>query len=154
MKIIDYFLAEDRECWFSRIKESDWDAAQFLCELLETNSLKRLVGEKTKLLLLIDGEELISFCTFAERDDIPNTELTPWIGWVYTFPKYRGNRYAGKLLDHARELAFEQGHANIYISTNAVGLYEKYGYTFYKIMQDLGGEDSRVYTTQTKKPTA
>ena len=33
---------------------------------------------------------MISFCTFAEHDDIPDTELTPWIGFVYTFPAFRG----------------------------------------------------------------
>ena len=30
--------------------------------------------------MLVDGENLISFCTFADKDDIQPTELTPWIG--------------------------------------------------------------------------
>lgn len=33
----------------------------------------------------------------------------------------------------------------IYISTNHIGLYEKYGYEFFQMMKDVGGEDSRVY---------
>lgn len=37
------------------------------------------------------------------------------------------------------------GMSNIYISTNHYGLYEKYGYEFFKTMKDMGGEDSRVY---------
>ena len=88
---------------------------------------------------------MISFCTFAEKDDIQLTDLTPWIGWVYTFPCYRGHRYIEKLLNHAERLAEEAGIKNIYISTNHCGLYEKYGYQFFKIMKDIDGEDSRVY---------
>ena len=36
---------------------------------------------------------------------------------------------------------------DIYISTGETGLYEKYGYQFWKIMKDVHGEDSRVYRT-------
>ncbi len=145
MKIIDYFSANDKEHWLSKIKESDWGAGKYLYELLKKEKLKQLVGEDTKVLMLADGDTLISFCTFAEKDDIQPTDLTPWIGFVYTFPDYRGNRYAEKLLSYAETIAKEAGIKNIYISTNHIGLYEKYGYEFFKIMKDINGEDSRVY---------
>ena len=145
MKIIEYFSTDNKEYWLSKIKESDWGAGQFLYDLLKNQKLKPYVGENTKVLLLVDGENLISFCTFADKDDIQPTELTPWIGWVYTFPNYRGNRYIGKLLSYAEILAEEAGMKNIYISTNHNGLYEKYGYEFYEMMKDMNGEDSRVY---------
>ena len=44
-------------------------------------------------------------------------------------------------------LAKNDGHKHIYISTGETGLYEKYGYHFWKIMKDVHGEDSRVYKT-------
>lgn len=145
MKVIEYFSTDNKEYWLSKIKESDWGAGQFLYDLLKNHKLKLYVGENTKVLLLVDGENLVSFCTFADKDDIQPTELTPWIGWVYTFPNYRGNRYIGKLLSSAEILAEEAGMKNIYISTNHNGLYEKYGYEFFEIMKDMNGEDSRVY---------
>lgn len=145
MKVIDYFSAENQPYWLSKIKESDWGAGQYLYALLNDKTLKSLVGENTRVLMLVEGEELISFCTFAEKDDIQPTELTPWIGFVYTFPEYRGNHYSGKLLSYAEELAKAEGIKNIYISTNHVGLYEKFGYEFFDIMKDIEGEDSRVY---------
>ena len=37
------------------------------------------------------------------------------------------------------------GREYIYISTNHTGLYEKYGYEFFQMDKDIGGEDSRVY---------
>ena len=145
VNIIEYFSTDNKEYWLSKIKESDWGAGQFLYELLKNQKLKEYVGENTKVLMLVEGENLISFCTFADKDDIQPTELTPWIGWVYTFPDYRGHRYVGKLLSYAEELAKEDGINNIYVSTNHNGLYEKYGYEFYEMMKDMHGEDSRVY---------
>ena len=145
MNITEYFSTDNKEYWLSKIKESDWGAGQFLYELLKNQKLKEYVGENTKVLMLVDGENLISFCTFAEKDDIQPTELTPWIGWVYTFPHYRGHRYVGKLLSYAEAVAKTDGINSIYISTNHNGLYEKYGYEFFEMMKDMHGEDSRVY---------
>ena len=145
MKIIDYFRAEDPSHWLNEIEKCDWDAGQYLHDLLLQDSLKELVGENTRVLLLTEGETLISFCTLAPMDDIQPTDLTPWIGFVYTFPAFRGQGYAEKLMRHAEELAKADGAASVHVSTNHVGLYERYGYTFFGMMKDVGGEDSRVY---------
>ena len=145
MEIIEYFSSGNREHWLSEIGKSDWSAGHFLKKLLETEKFKETVGENSEVLLLSDEEELVSFCTFADFDDIQPTELTPWIGFVYPFPKHRGHRHAGKLLAYAEKLAKEKGFEKIHISTNHVGLYEKYGYEFFQIMKDIDGEDSRVY---------
>lgn len=145
MKIIEYFSTDHQEYWLEKIRESDWSAGQYLYELLKKQTLKQLVGEKTIVLMLTDGMNLISFCTLAEKDDIQPTDLTPWIGFVYTFPPYRGHRYWGELLRRAEDLAKADNAENIYISTNHDGLYEKYGFTFLKTMKDIQGEDSKVY---------
>ncbi|MDO5573520.1 MAG: GNAT family N-acetyltransferase [bacterium] len=145
MEIINYYDTDNQAYWLEKIKESDWGAGQMLYEYINDKKLKSLVGEKTKVLMLTDGEQLVSFCTFAEKDDIQPTELTPWIGWVYTFPAYRGRHLAGELLRYAEQSAKEDGVGQVYISTNHNGLYEKYGYEFYQMMKDIHGEDSRVY---------
>ena len=140
-----FLLCDEQSRWLNEIQKSDWGAGQYLYELLRDHRLKELCGESTKVLLLADGEQLVSFCTYAEQDDIRESSLTPWVGFVYTFPAFRGNRYMGKLLDYAEVLARGEGHRCIYISTGETGLYEKYGYSFWKTMKDVNGEDSRVY---------
>ena len=79
MKIIEYFSTDRKEHWLSELKKSDWGAGQRLYEWLRDGILKDFVGDNTKVFMLIDGEKLLSFCTFAEKDDIQPTELTPWI---------------------------------------------------------------------------
>ena len=145
MEFLEYFSSENKEHWLSKIESCDWDAGKYLAYLLKTNGLSNLVGEGSRVLMLTDGDELISFCTLAKYDDVQPTELTPWSGWIYTFPAYRGRRLAGKLLEYAENLARKDGAVALHISTNHDGLYEKYGYEFLKYEKDVEGEDTKVY---------
>ena len=147
MKIVEYFTSDNQTHWLEEIRRSDWGAGQFLYELLRDGKLKATVGQTALVPMLVEEEtgKLVSYCTFAPLDDIQPTELTPWVGFVYTFPEYRGHRYAGRLLEYAESLATVMGKEAIYISTGHTGLYEKYGYTFFRMMKDVSGEDSRVY---------
>ena len=147
MRIIDLLQEENKEFWLAKISQADWHAAQFLHYLIRENKVYELLG-LAKVLMLVEEDKLLSFCTLAEKDDIKNTTLSPWIGFVYTFPQYRGNRYMGLLIDEAIKIAKKNGNKNIYISTNEIGLYEKYGFEFYTILKDLGDKDSRVYIKQ------
>lgn len=145
MQVIDYYNCDRQEHWLAQIKKSDWAAGQFLYELLSENKFKDAVGEKSKVLMLVNGDELISFCTYAEKDDIQPTNLTPWMGFVYTFPKYRGNHCMEELFLEVERLARAEKVHDVFISTGHTGLYEKYGCEFYQMMEDMSGESARVY---------
>ncbi len=144
MQVIEYFSCDRPEYWLRQIGKSDWEAGKFLHGLLSSKILSDIVGEHPKVLMLTDGDTLISFCTYSEKDDIP-TPLTPWMGFVYTFPQYRGHRYVGKLFQEIEKIAKSENVHDIFISTNHTGLYEKYGCEFYQIMNDVNDEPSRVY---------
>ena len=145
MHVIEYFTADHPEYWLSRINESDWAAGQFLHGLLKDDQFRAYAGENARVLLLADDDQLVSFCTLSDRDDIASTDWMPWIGFVYTFPQYRGNRYAGRLIDYAADLAKKAGFDKVYVSTDQEGIYEKYGFVFVEVMKDRRGGDSRVY---------
>ena len=151
MKVIDYFESDRKEHWLGEINRSEWAAARFLHEMLSKQTFSEFAGGRSKVLLLTEGDELISFCTYAEKDDIPCTDLAPWVGFVYTFPEHRGHHYAGLLMDEAERLAEKDGFSAFYISTTHVGLYEKYGCVFKTEMKDMNGEMSRVYEKQIRK---
>lgn len=145
MKVEEFFTAENKTYWLGQIAKSDWSAGRHLAQLLCDGKLKEVLGETAQVLMLTDGDALVSFCTLAPLDDIQPTELSPWVGFVYTFPAYRGNRYAGRLLAHAERLAAAMGEEAVYISTDHTGLYEKYGYGFYRTARDLRGGETRIY---------
>ncbi|MGN0696516.1 MAG: GNAT family N-acetyltransferase [Oscillospiraceae bacterium] len=145
MKVINYFDSDRKAHWLAQIGSSDWAAGRFLYELLKDDKLQGFVGHDPKVLLLVEGDELISFCTYSEKDEITSTDLTPWIGFVYTFPQRRGHHYIGRLFDEIAYIAKSENVSQAYISTDHVGLYEKYGCEFYRMMTDAEGNLSRVY---------
>ena len=145
MDILDLERTVRPEWWLKQMKECDWIAGQFLYTLLKEERFHRLYGEKAQVLILADGPKLAAFCTYAEKDDIQPTELSPWMGFVYTFPEHRGHRYVGKLFEAIERIAKAEGISEVYISANHIGLYEKYGCTFRTLMDDMDGKPSRVY---------
>ena len=151
-QIKDYFqlTASDQKFWLPKIGESDWRAGKYLFQLLSDGQFEKHCGEKSTLFLLTQGDNLISFCSFTERDEIPETELTPWIGFVYTFPTFRGKRRIGKLLEHIYGLAKAQGFKQLYISTDQKGLYEHFGFSFLQTAKDSHGEQTLVYKKEIK----
>ena len=145
MQIKELSELENQKYWISKISESDWRASKYLVELLESSNFYKHCGNSSKVFLLIDNTDLISFCTYAEKDEISDTDLTPWIGFVYTFPQFRGKRRIGKLIEHIYRLAKKEGRKNLYISTDQMGLYENFGYTFMTKLKNRWDEDTLVY---------
>ena len=148
MNVINFFESDRQEHWLEEIARSDWGAGEFLHSLIKEGNFFDAVGEGSKVFLLTDGDELISYCTYAQKDDIQPTELSPWMGFVYTFPERRGHRYVGMLFDEITRIAKEEGVRQVYISTNHIGLYEKYGFTYMESRIDIYGEESRIYCRQ------
>ena len=144
LKIISYYESCDRAHWLGEIGKCGWRAGAFLYELLTEERFFDTVGEGSELLLLTDNDRLVSFCTFAERDEI-DTNLSPWIGFVYTFPEYRGHRYAGLLFAGIAETAKARGIPKVFVSTDHIGLYEKYGFEYITDMKSIYGNMARVY---------
>lgn len=144
MEIIDYFKSDKPGYWLSEIKKSDWQAAEILARFIEEKTFHDNLGEGT-LLLLTDSNKLVSFLTFAEKDCIDDERLSPWVGFVYTVPEYRGHRYAGRLISRCEEIAAEKKIPKIYVCTDHVGLYEKYGFSYIESRIDIYGGNSRVY---------
>lgn len=145
MKVLNYFDSDRQEHWLGQIQGCDWRAGKLLYEWLRDGRFFKEVGRSSKLLLLTEEDRLLSFCTYAEKDDIQPTERSPWIGFVYTFPPYRGHRYVALLFEEVERIARAAHVPEVYISTDHIGLYEKYGCSFLCMMDDRHGNPSRVY---------
>jgi len=153
MEVIGFYESGKQEHFLAELRKSDWRAGAFLYEIINNGTFFDTVGNDSEVLLLTDGEKLISFCTFAEKDDIQPTELTPWIGFVYTFPEYRSHRFAGLLFEEAEKRAKKKNIPQIYLSTNHIGLYEKYGFEYLTQMNDTDGNPSRIYVKKIRRQT-
>lgn len=145
MQIIKYYQSQNQEYWKNEIGKADWSAAKLLYSWLNTDKLKQICGKSTDVFLLTDGNNLVSFAILAEQDEIDAPELSPWIGFGYTFSKYRGNNNIGKLINYICDTLKSDKIEKVFISTEEIGLYEKYGFVFWKTMNNREDKPTRVY---------
>ena len=72
-------------------------------------------------------------------------DLAPNVCAVYTEPDYRGKGIAGRLLDFTVDEMKSKHITPIYLITDHVGFYERYGWEFYCVVQGSDHEPSRMY---------
>lgn len=144
MTIFSFYDDPRQSYWTERIKECSWGAALFLAELLEKGRFHEILGDG-KLFIIAEGDRLVSFATLTHKDCIDDDSLFPWIGFVFTSPEYRGHRYSGKIINFICEEAKKQGFVKVYLATDHIGLYEKYGFSYMESRIDVYNEESRIY---------
>lgn len=71
---------------------------------------------------------IAEYCTFAKTDCIPDLPYTPYIRYMFVEEQYRGNRLSVKLISSVLRYAKEHGFEKVYLISDHVNLYEKYGF--------------------------
>ena len=149
MQVLDFYQLEktQQDFWKEQIKSSSWSAADFLVSLIDKDEFYKTLGEGSKLYLLVKENSIVSFCTYSKQDCIKDENLFPWIGFVFTFPEFRGKRCAFDLFDYIFETEREKENPleKIYIATDHENLYEKYGFTFIEKRIDVWGDECKIY---------
>ena len=96
--------------------------------------------------LCLDGEKIAGGLGVIENDFHDRKDLKPNVCAVYTEEAYRGLGIAGKLLELAVEDMKAKGISPLYLVTDHIGFYERYGWEFLCMAQGDGEEEmTRVY---------
>ena len=96
--------------------------------------------------LCMDGNQIIAGMGVIENDFHDRKDLKPNVCAVYTEEEYRGQGIAGKLLDMTVEDLRSQGITPVYLVTDHIGFYERYGWEFLCMVQgDDEPEMTRMY---------
>ena len=143
---------EVTECWRCEEGEwqlqpiaftEDWDIPRLREEAAD---LLRTIDEGNPVIGAFDGEKVVGYAQLGERLG-SRGQYNELVGFHVSEP-YRGHRHVGKLIDHACAVAREHGVQRVYLCTDHVGLYEKYGFTYLENRVSIYGEDSRVYVRE------
>ena len=96
--------------------------------------------------LCLDGEKIVGGLGVIENDFHNRKDLTPNVCAVYTEEEYRHRGIAGRLLNMVVEDLKAKEISPIYLVTDHVGFYEKYGWEFLCMVQGDGEPDlTRMY---------
>ena len=96
--------------------------------------------------LCLDGMRIVGGLGVIENDFHDRVDLAPNVCAVYTEEEYRGRGIAGRLLDLAVEDMRGVGVSPLYLVTDHVGFYERYGWEYLCMAHEEGtGEPTRLY---------
>ena len=96
--------------------------------------------------LCLDGEKIIGGLGVIDNDFHDKKDLTPNVCAVYTEEDYRCRGISGNLLNMVVDDMKSKGISPIYLVTDHVGFYERYGWEFFCMAQGDGEpEPTRLY---------
>lgn len=96
-------------------------------------------------LLVNQQGETIGCYGLIANDFNSRQDLWPWLCALYVEEECRGHALGARMLLHARREAKRLGFGKLYLSTDHLGYYEKYGWQYIADAYDTGGEAGRVY---------
>lgn len=99
--------------------------------------------------LCLDGDKIIGGMGVIQNDFHDRKDLAPNVCAVYTEEDYRCRGIAGHLLNMVVEDMRGKGISPLYLVTDHVGFYERYGWEFLCMVQGNGEPDmTRMYIHQ------
>lgn len=108
--------------------------------------LKKYTKEKAKRILkedkvisilgLLDNDKLIGFISLFKYDGDEMKNLTPWYATMYVKKEYRNKGYSKILNDAILNEAKKKGYDRIYLKSNLVNYYEKFGAKYIKALNN------------------
>ena len=98
--------------------------------------------------LLLYNDEIIGSYGLIENDFMVRKDFTPWLCALYVEDDQRGQELGASLLKHGRSEAGRLGFSNVYLCTDHIGFYEKYGWEFLGLEESEWGGMTRVYVSK------
>ena len=95
--------------------------------------------------LMMRDDEIIGSYGLIVNDFISRQDLWPWLCAVYIEESERGKSLGSRLLEHGRREAAKSGFSKVYLCTDHVGFYEKYGWQYIGQGYGASGQETRIY---------
>lgn len=95
--------------------------------------------------LLEKENEIIGGAGLITNDFISRGDLYPWVCAIFIVEKHRGNAYGSLLLEKAKNDTKKSGFEYLYLCTEHIGYYEKYGFEYIGQGYHPWEAESRIY---------
>ncbi len=95
--------------------------------------------------LLREDDRTIGCAGLITNDFISRMDLFPWMCALYIEEENRGRAYGALLIEKAKDDAMRSGFSSLYLATDHIGYYEKYGFAYIGKGYHPWGDESRIY---------
>lgn len=90
-------------------------------------------------------DHVVGFCTFLKTDFYPENRYSPWISTIFVEEAHRGKRLSEKLIAAAVDYARTYHFHKVYIPSDLIGLYEKYGFRPIDRLTNYVGDTDTIF---------
>ena len=111
-------------------------------------SIRACLGNETGIpqwYVVVRGNRIIAGCGVIENDFHERKDLAPNVCAVYVEEEFRNQGIAGFMLQYACQDMAAMGVETLYLLTDHIGFYERYGWDFLCMARGSDGELSRMY---------
>ncbi|MDD3094909.1 MAG: GNAT family N-acetyltransferase [Candidatus Neomarinimicrobiota bacterium] len=95
--------------------------------------------------VLLKGKRIVGCCGLIMNDFVSRNDLYPWLCGLYVEEKERGKALGYMLMRHAEWEAELAGFRALFITTDHIGYYERYGWEFLGTAYEPSGAGTRIY---------
>jgi GNAT superfamily N-acetyltransferase len=115
------------------------------------NELFSVDKELPKCYMMLKNENIIGFYQLVKQELIERKDLSPWITCVFIDEHERGQRLSSKLLEHGRMVAGNLGYSKVFLTTDHIQFYEKFGFREIGLDKFVWGRPTKIYEHETIK---
>lgn len=131
-RAVDYFSAK-------------WSVPSVVYQDCISNSMNTESPLPRWYLLVGSSGEIMGSYGLITNDFNSRQDLWPWLCALYVDEPFCGHAYGAKMLVHGTREARRLGFGKLYLSTDHVGYYEKYGWAYIGDTYSTDGQPGRIY---------
>jgi len=118
-----------------------WNAGKALADRMDDDAFT----DWERIIVALDNEKICGYCTVSKTDCIPDISYTPYIGFLFVDELYRGKRLSQQLIQHAMDYLKTVGFEKVYLVSDHINLYEKYGFSVIDRKIAPWGSEEKIY---------
>ncbi|MGF6355458.1 putative GNAT superfamily acetyltransferase [Paenibacillus sp. 4624] len=98
---------------------------------------------------MINGDEIIGSYSLMNNDFVSRQDLWPYLSNLYISEKERGKNLGSVMMAHARHEAYKLGFSKLYLCTDHIDYYERYGWLHLCNGYHSWNRESKIYVIDT-----
>ena len=144
MEIIEILNEEKYLKEYIKLCYLEWSSKSMTLEKYIEYKFKNINTDDNviSVLGLINDKKLIVFISLFKTDGDERKDLSPWYATMYVKKEYRKKGYSKLLNDALLKKAKSLGYKKVYLKSNLVNYYEKFGAVF---IEKLNNGESLFY---------